>query len=361
MNNNQIISKDDFRKLRDSEINSENRYLSAWHPIDDIEDEDVGSIRPWTREGQKSHGFGHDFYATLVWYKDWKIRRFEQSAWNLDDAIKNKISKHFSILISEALNEVDEGSIDTERSIDVKEYLKNYDTTFISQYTAVDYLFQNITNRKINNVVDFGSGIARQSMQWDEDVNFYSIDAVESLYLLQNKIYSKLFPNRLKEYFADPSGFAKIDHSKNKNTLYHMPTWRMDLIPDNSIDLIICVQVLNEIDEKTVRHVIGQFKRIAKKDCVLYVRDHEAHYSPGLKIRVGRVLLEHGFEVVFRYNGFSSDLEGVPRVWANTGYKSTLKKRVLRGISYPNTDGIFYFKPFFKSILYKLRDIGLPI
>ena len=107
--------------------------------------------------------------------------------------------------------------------------------------------------------------------------------------------------------------------------------------------------------------VINQFKRIAKKDCIVYVRDHENSYSPGIKKRVGKLLLEQGFEVIYRYQGLHTDMEGVPRVWCNTGFRSSLKYRILRAIDYPNTYGKFHFKVFMRAIYYKLRDIGLPI
>ena len=148
---------------------------------------------------------------------------------------------------------------------------------------------------------------------------------------------------------------------KANNNLFHLPTWKLDLIPDNSLDLIICVQVLNEIDEKTVRYVVNQFKRMAKKDCVLYVRDSEGAHEPALNIRVGRLLLEEGFEVVYRYQGLQTDLEGTPRVWCNTGFERNLKTRILRSIDHPNTYGKLRFKTLMRAIYYKIKDLGLPI
>ena len=365
--NRHLVTKEIFEKVCKKELNNQNSFLAGWYPNDIIEGEVVGSMRPWTKEGRQHHNFTHDFYATLVWYKLWKIKRFEQKAWNLDKDIIKKISDNFKRLIDVAVDEIEDGFIDDERrgiggnTGNVRDYLIKYDPTIISEYTAADYLFQNITNKKIENVLDFGSGIGRQAMHWGGDVNFFSIDAIQSLYLLQNRIYSILFPDRLVEYFVNRDACKKIDVSINEKKLYHLPTWQMDLIPDNSIDLIICVQVLNEIDEKTVRYVIEQFKRIAKNNCVLYVRDHENHYTPALNVRVGKILLDYGFEVVYRYQGLSSDLEGVPRVWCNTDFRSSFKKRLIKAIDYPNTYGKFYLKTFFKAIYYKLRDIGLPI
>ena len=361
MDDTNLVDKDRFNKVASSDLNEENKYLAGWYPNSIIDSAQTGKSRPWTKEGRKAHSFAQDFFQTLKWYKLEKIARFEQKAWNLDQEIVQKIKKNFQNLISVALDEVDKNQVDVDNAdINIHEYLSQYDTTTISEYTATDYLFQNITNREIKNVLDFGSGIARQSLQWSDKANFISVDAIESLYILQNKIYSILFPERLKEYFIDPENF-EVNLNERYPNLFHLPTWKLNLIPDNSLDLIICVQVLNEIDEKTVRYVIRQFKRMAKKNCVLYVRDNEGSYEPGLNIRVGRLLLEEGFEVVYRYQGLQTDLEGTPRVWSNTGYKSTFKKRILRSIDHPNTYGKFHMRTIMKTIYYKIKDLGLPI
>ena len=73
-NNSQLISKEDFLSIMDSELNDENSYLAGWYPNKIIEGKGIGSIRPWTKEGRKHHNFTHDFYAALVWLKLWKLK-----------------------------------------------------------------------------------------------------------------------------------------------------------------------------------------------------------------------------------------------------------------------------------------------
>ena len=187
------MNKEIFQEVTKTDLTEENQYLAGWYPNPVIDSERTGKGRPWTKEGRKGHTFSRDFYQTLKWYKLKKMSRFEQKVWNLDQEIVSKVSKNFQTLIEVALGEVDK----TERDLDdpdiiIHEYLNNYNPKIISEYTAADYLFQNITNRKMSNVLDFGSGIARQSFQWSDKVNFISVDAIESLYLLQNRIYSIL-------------------------------------------------------------------------------------------------------------------------------------------------------------------------
>ena len=156
------IDIDTFRETVRNEISAGNKFLADWQTnpsIDDAVDPRVGKLRPWTKVGRKYHGFYKTFYSTLAWYKLWKIGRGEQTSWNLDEKLVGKISRKFNVLIDYALAHVEEDFYDDERQIKSSEWMENYDPEVISRYTATDYLFQNITNRPIRNVLDFGSGI----------------------------------------------------------------------------------------------------------------------------------------------------------------------------------------------------------
>ena len=367
------IDVETFREAARNELAPDNAFLAGWHPssvTDDTVEPGVGKLRPWTKAGREYHGFYKTFYCTLAWYKLWKIRKFDQTSWIPDKNIIGNISERINVLINYALDNVDEGFYDDERQIDPRKWLANYDPDLISRYTATDYLFQNITNTPITNVLDFGSGIGRQACQWfdpengDEGVNFISVDAVESLYMLQNKIYSLLYPEHLREYCFDQGAFQELDLSKPSKMMYHLPTWRMDRLPSRSVDLIICVQVLNELNESTVRYLLKQFERVAKQDCVLYIRDNELGYTPGHNLRVGRLLLQHGFELLFRYQGLEARTEGKPRVWAYTGVeKSTahlgLKHRLARALSYSGDS--YNSRLLMKAVRAKVSDWGMPL
>ena len=367
------IDIETFRQITRKELTPGNEFLSGWDPnpvIDHAIKPAVGKLRPWTKAGREYHNFYRNFYCTLIWVgKLWKIRKFEQSSWNIDNKVIRNITNKFHFLIECALENIDDSFYDDERNINPKDWLQNYDPYIISHYTAVDYFFQNITNNSIKNVLDFGSGIGRQAFQWfglegKGDVNFFSVDAIESLYLLQNEIYSLLFPNKLREYFYNPEVFCRIDVSKQDTNLYHLPTWRMDLLPSNSFDLIICVQVLNEINKETLEYLLAQFQRIAKENCILYIRDNEIGYTPAHNNRVGRLLLKLGFELLFRYSGMETRIEGKPRVWAFTGVENSaahfnLKHRLARALSYPS--GSYSLKLLMKSMITKIRDCGLPL
>lgn len=355
----EIISAEQFRNQCNSDFQEFNKKLSEWfehwrykesnkhHPLREW------YCKPWAEEGRRYINFPETFYHTLHWYKTFKISRFRELGWKLDDKAVMDIKSKFDFLIESALKELAaSGSLDSK----LHDYFRKYDSSHISRYTAIDYKFETITGMEINNVLDFGSGIGRQSFQWCPDgrINFFSIDAIESLYILQNAIYALLFPGKLRDYFYDPQKFIASDFQNSRGDLWHMPTWRMDLLPVNYFDIIVCVQVLQELNEQTLQYVLSQFSRIARKNGLLYIRDNE-FWKPAHKLRIGRALLKHGWEIIFKYSGKEGeDIEGVPRLWVFTGKDNSKSFRFLTRLKHA-------FLPSYPYSYSSWMDCGLPI
>lgn len=167
---------------------------------------------------------------------------------------------------------------------------------------------------KIKNVLDFGAGYGRQANLWSSvnDGIYLAMDAVPNSYCLQN-LYLRNIGKPLYDYIENPSDF-KFD--KNKKGLYHLPTWRYDLIPDNSFDLVLCVQVLPELNSKLVKEMILQFNRILKPGGMLYIRDNAYSWKPAGKVNVDRFLRNNNFALEFKAHVIDKgDILGVPRIW----------------------------------------------
>jgi len=210
---------------------------------------------------------------------------------------------------------IDQLSLD----INVKEYEVN------SVYNAQDYLFQNlypVPNRmKIHRILDFGAGYGRQANLWTQlkkDIVYVGMDAIELPYCLQHLYYSYLdLP--LHEYVIERENF-KI---KDKPGIYHLPTWRYDLLPDNFFDLIICVQVLHELNEILLKNMIKSFHRVLRPGGMLYIRDHDLAYTPGNRVDLKEYLPKNGFVLEFRPHIVDrEELHGLPQIWRKIDRKA---------------------------------------
>ncbi len=169
----------------------------------------------------------------------------------------------------------------------------------------------------IKNVLDFGAGYGRQSNLWsgNRKVGMYvAVDAIESSYCLQNLYYHSV-SDKVSDYIENPDTF-KFDASYNG--IVHVPTWRFDLIPDKSMDLVMCVQVLPELNSKLIRFIMEQFKRVLKPGGLLYIRDHAYTWKPAGQINVEKYLVQQGFALEFKAHIINdADMHGIPRIWRN--------------------------------------------
>lgn len=331
-NNIEQIKLESFREICQKELNRKNFYFAQW--VEEWEartaNNKTAEAHPWSKKGREFINFCETFYKILSWYPLHRINNFRDLGWTIDSKVVKNIKNEFTRLITFALS--------CDSNVHSSNFFKSYDPEIMAHYTAIDYTFQNLTGKKINNVLDFGSGIGRQAFQWcrNEEVNFFSVDAIESMYMLQNNIYSILYPKKLREYFYAPERFRNKNFYLSKGNLFHLPTWNLSLLPDAYFDMIICVQVLQEINEVALNFVLGEFRRVIKKGGLLYIRDNE-FFQPEHKIRVGRELLKQRWVLAFKYTGKEGrDIEGVPRLWAFTNTDNSsyfnLKNKVKRAL-----------------------------
>ncbi len=196
--------------------------------------------------------------------------------------------------------------------------MEGYDTD-LGIYNGQDYIFANYYPGKNDsnrvNVLDFGAGYGRQANLWsqnDRDLLYVAMDAIPLSYCLQNKYY-QLADLPLYDYVDDRDGFKVDDEQRG---IYHLPTWRADLLPDNFFDRIVVVQVLPELNATLVKHAIKIFHRVLKPHGALYIRDHGSSWRPGHTLDTDKVLRETGFALEYQaYLRDREEIHGIPRIW----------------------------------------------
>lgn len=189
---------------------------------------------------------------------------------------------------------------------------------------------------RITTVLDLGAGYGRQANLWTTQVSgmrYIGMDAIVNSYCLQHLYYKALSPGGINDYIDEPERFSV------REGINHLPTWRTDLLADDSVDLVMCVQVLPELNARLVAHLIGEFRRMLKPGGALYIRDHGYTWKPTGRFDVERHLAASGFDLEYKAHVINDvDIHGIPRIWRKTDPRvrgartRTMKHRVDQAI-----------------------------
>lgn len=195
----------------------------------------------------------------------------------------------------------------------------------MARYNAQDYLLQRaypVPDRcKPRVVMDFGAGHGRMANLAfgapDSSVrSMIVVDAIPSTYLTQRAYYRGLgLP--VRDYIDERGRDGSFDLAAMIEApgIVHIPTWRMDLVPSASVDMIIAVQVLKELPKELLVHILPEFVRILKPGGALYARDHNEAHNPG-GLPVDDLVEQSGLALEFRpLVRDREEIHGLPRIW----------------------------------------------
>jgi SAM-dependent methyltransferase len=192
----------------------------------------------------------------------------------------------------------------------------------IARTNAQDYLLQRLypvpDRQQARVILDFGAGFGRMAnLAFGAPNNvtqlMISVDAIPGPYLTQN-VYYRSLGLKYADYI-DSDGTFDFHQSAATHQLLHLPTWRLDLVPSASVDLVCCVQVLKELPGEVLIFALKQFSRMLKPGGAIYIRDHVQHHHPN-QMPVDELLSAMGFALEFRpMIKDRHDIHGLPRIW----------------------------------------------
>jgi hypothetical protein len=181
---------------------------------------------------------------------------------------------------------------------------------------AEDYRFQDLYPRpqrwQARRLLDFHPGLGRQVNIWCQEVPglvYCAMESDEAAYVAQWDYVRRANVLPVMDYIAEPRDFA----IREQAGIYHLPTWRFDLLPPGFFDMILCVDVLPYLSQRLIRHMLPLFHRCLATGGGLYIRDDaDAAFDHELE----RTLSQLGFVLEFRPYLFpGEDIHGLPRLW----------------------------------------------
>ncbi len=196
----------------------------------------------------------------------------------------------------------------------------------LARYTAQDaWLLRSPTAAGLARprvVLDIGPGngrLANPLLHGPERADvLVAVEGIVGPYLTQRAYYAGLGLHVADYLDHDGPGGFDVAALSAGHDVVHLPTWRLDLVPTASVDLVCAVQVLRELPATTVRFVLAHLQRVVRPGGALYVRDHlEGHDLTGLP--TDDLVAAHGFTPTWAPRVRDRiDLHGVPRVWRRT-------------------------------------------
>jgi hypothetical protein len=205
---------------------------------------------------------------------------------------------------------------------------KNLMIPRLARYNAQDHILMRAfpvpERNRARVLLDFGAGHGRlanlgfnapdRAQRLDKLI---AVDAIASTYLTQLAYYRAL-GLRVWEYLehqGDALTQDAVARALEDHDVIHLPTWRFDLVPDGSVDMVSCIQVLKELPGALVADILKTFARVTTVCGAVYIRDHVQFHNPN-HMPVDLLLQTNGFDCEFAPHWRDRiEIHGLPRIW----------------------------------------------
>ena len=197
-------------------------------------------------------------------------------------------------------------------------------------YNVQDFHYCTALGSRIRTVVDYGAGYGRQSFLFATalaDARYVAVDAIEQPYLVQRWVFETLGLARW-DYVDDPDADrASVERALAGSGTFHLPSWRLDLLPDASVDLVLFVWSLYEMSGEAARAAVAACRRLVRLGGYVYIRDMP--HSVSYRFDPERRLRDSGFELLYASRTIAGDeLHGRQRLYRRTRSEGTPTRRL---------------------------------
>jgi SAM-dependent methyltransferase len=199
-------------------------------------------------------------------------------------------------------------------------------------YNVQDFHYSTAIGSGIQTVVDYGAGYGRQSFLFAtvlDEARYVCVDAIEQPYMVQRWVFDQLGLARW-DYVDEPdTDAASFGRAFEDSGAFHLPSWRLDLLPEGSVDLVLFVWSLYEMSGAAAIAAVEACARVVRLGGYVYVRD--VPHSVSYRFDPERRLRNRGFELVYESRTIAGDeLHGLQRLYRRTRMDGRRALRALR-------------------------------
>jgi SAM-dependent methyltransferase len=200
-------------------------------------------------------------------------------------------------------------------------------------YNVQDFHYCTALGSGIRSVLDYGAGYGRQAFLFATELDgarahYIAVDAIEQPYMVQRWVFEQLGLARW-DYVDDPTPTRRSVESalEGPSGTLHVPTWRLDLLPEESVDLVLFVWSLYEMSGEAARSALAGCARLVRPGGYVYIRD--VPHSVSYRFDPEQRLEQDGFELVYASQTIAGDeLHGHQRLYRRLG--AHRRSRVVR-------------------------------
>jgi SAM-dependent methyltransferase len=188
-------------------------------------------------------------------------------------------------------------------------------------YNVQDFHYCTALGSGIRTVLDYGAGYGRQAFLFAtalEGARYVAVDAIEQPYLVQRWVFERLGLARW-DYVDDPDADREtVERALAEGSgTFHVPSWRLDLLPEGAVDLVLFVWSLYEMSGEAARAAVAACRRLVRLGGYVYIRDMP--HSVSYRFDPERRLRDGGFELVYASRTITGDeLHGRQRLYRRT-------------------------------------------